>query len=81
MVLSLCPFQIYDLQNLPERQVMAGRQPESIEDLRIKIMAQIAQLSALLGEMPDDDERVRDARNAFLQLSTLIGRALDMNLQ
>lgn len=60
---------------------MAGKQPESLEDLRIRIMAQIAQLSTLLGEMPDDDKTVRSARNAFLQLSTLIGRALDINLQ
>ena len=60
---------------------MVGRQPESLEDLRIRIMAQIAQLSSLLGEMPDDDEKVRSARSAFLQLSTLISRALDINLQ
>ena len=64
---------------------------------RTEIMEQIADLSKLLGMIPSDDtitvnepgthnsielsKWFSDARNSFLKLSTLIGKALDLNLQ
>ena len=67
------------------------------ENIRIEIMEQIADLSKLLGMIPSDDSITvnetgthnsvelskwfSDARNSFLKLSTLIGKALDLNLQ
>ena len=64
---------------------------------KTKIIAQIADLSKLLGMIPSDDtitvnepvthnsielsKWFSDARNSFLKLSTLIGKALDLNLQ
>ena len=67
------------------------------KNIKIEIMEQIADLSKLLGMIPSDDTiRVNepvthnsielsqwfsDARNSFLKLSTLIGKALDLNLQ
>ena len=67
------------------------------ENIRTEIMEKIADLSKLLGMIPSDEtitvndpgthnsmelsEWFRDARNSFLKLSTLIGKALDLNLQ
>ena len=67
------------------------------KDIRTQIMDQIADLSKLLGMIPSDDtitinepathnsielsKWFSDARNSFLKLSTLIGKALDLNLQ
>ena len=64
---------------------------------KIKIVEQIADLSRLLGMIPSDDtiainepmthnsmqlsKWFSDTRNSFLKLSTLIGKALDLNLQ
>lgn len=64
---------------------------------KTKIIAQIADLSKLLGMIPSDDtitvnepvthssmelsKWFSDARNSFLKLSILIGKALDLNLQ
>ena len=64
---------------------------------KTEIIAQIADLSKLLGMIPSDDtitvnepvthnsielsKWFSDARNSFLKLSTLIGKALDLNLQ
>lgn len=64
---------------------------------KTEIIAQIADLSKLLGMIPSDDtvtvnEPVTqksmelskwfdDTRKSFLKLSTLIGKALDLNLQ
>ena len=66
-------------------------------DIRTEIKEQIAGLSRLLGMIPSDgtiavnepgthdsielSKWFSDARNSFLQLSTLIGKALDLNLQ
>ena len=66
-------------------------------NIRTEIMEQIADLSKLLGMIPSDDtitvneagthnsielsKWFSDARNSFLKLSTLIGKALDLNLQ
>jgi hypothetical protein len=71
--------------------------PEPQEDQKIKIMAQTADLSRLLGMIPSDGTiLVRDpateksmalsdwlnaTRDSFLRLSLLIGRALDIQLQ
>ena len=55
-------------------------QPQNIEGLKQEIIVQTADLSRLLGMMPNDDI-VRDARTSFLKLSVLISQALDINLQ
>ena len=70
--------------------------PKKIAD-KSEIIAQIDDLSKLLGMIPSDDtitvnepvthnsielsKWFSDARNSFLKLSTLIGKALDLNLQ
>jgi hypothetical protein len=67
------------------------------KNIRTEIMEQIADLSKLLGMIPIDDtitinepvthnsielsKWFSDARNSFLKLSTLIGKALDLDLQ
>jgi len=55
-------------------------QSQNIEDLKRKIVIQIADLSRLLGMIPSDDVTVRDARDSFLKLSILIDQALDLRL-
>ena len=55
-------------------------QPQNIEDLKREIVAQIADLSRVLGMIPGDDTTVSDARASFLKLSILISRALDLKL-
>ena len=73
------------------------KEPQDIEDRKIKIAEQIAALSRLLGMIPSDDtielsepmtdhsmalsEWLNDARNSFLKLSVLIGKELDIQLQ
>jgi hypothetical protein len=70
---------------------------ENIEDQRIKIIAQIAELSRLLGMVPSEGTiDVREpmtentmvlsdwldaTRDSFLSLSLLISKALDIELQ
>ena len=70
--------------------------PQKSED-KTKIIGQIADLSKLLGMIPSDNtitiiepvthksmeisKWFSDARNSFLKLSTLISKALDLNLQ
>ena len=67
------------------------------KNIRTEIIEQIADLSKLLGMIPSDDtirinepishnsielsQWFSDARNSFLKLSILIGKALDLNLQ
>ena len=53
-------------------------QPQSADDLKRAIITQIAELSKLLGMMSGDDTAVQKAREAHLQLSVLVGRALDI---
>jgi len=53
-------------------------QPQSTEDMKRGIVTQIAELSRLLGMMSNDDPNVQKAREAHLQLSVLIGKALDI---
>ena len=55
-------------------------QPQNIEDLKRKIVVQIADLSRLLGMISSDDVTVKDARDSFLQLATIISQALDIKL-
>jgi len=70
---------------------------EKLEDQKIKIVAQIAELSRLLGMIPSDDtidvhepmtqnsmvlsKWLSVTRDSFLRLSLLISRALDIQLQ
>ena len=67
------------------------------KNIRTEIIEQLADLSKLLGMIPSDDtiavneplthnsialsKWFSDARNSFLKLSTLIGKALDLDLQ
>jgi hypothetical protein len=69
----------------------------NFEDQKIKIMAQIAELSRLLGMIPSDgtidvhepmtynsmmlSNWLSAARDSFLRLSLLISKALDIQLQ
>ena len=70
---------------------------ENFEDQKIKIMAQTAELSRLLGMIPSDDtidvhepmtnnsmvlsNWLSATRDSFLRLSILISKALDIQLQ
>lgn len=70
---------------------------ENIEDQKIKIIAEIAELSRLLGMIPSDDSIdvhepmtnnsmvlsnwLSATRDSFLRLSLLISKALDIQLQ
>lgn len=65
--------------NANRRLIMEKEQPQNIEDLKREIVAEIANLSRLLGAMPNDDV-VSDARSSFLRLSLLINEALDLKL-
>jgi hypothetical protein len=72
-------------------------EPKNIKGDKTEIIEQIADLSKLLGMIPSDDtitvnepvthnsmelsKWFSDARNSFLRLSILIGKALDLNLQ
>ena len=72
-------------------------EPKNIRGDKTEIIEQIADLSKLLGMIPSDDtitvnepvthnsmqlsKWFSDARNSFLKLSILIGKALDLNLQ
>jgi hypothetical protein len=53
-------------------------QPQSTENMKREIVTQIAELSRLLGMMSNDDPDVQKAREAHLQLSVLVGKALDI---
>jgi hypothetical protein len=53
-------------------------QPQSTDDLKREIVTRIAELSRLLGMMSGDDTTVQKAREAHLQLSVLVGRALNI---
>ena len=73
------------------------KEPQDIEDRKIKIAEQIAALSRLLGMIPSDDtielsepmtdhsmalsEWLDNVRNSFLKLSVRIGKELDIQLQ
>ena len=70
---------------------------ENLKDQKMKIVAQIAELSSLLGMIPADDtiqihepmtqnkmvlsDWLRTTRDSFLKLSLLISKALDIQLQ
>jgi hypothetical protein len=74
-----------------------GDSKENVEDQKIQIMEQAAELSRLLGMVPTDDTiDVQDplthdsmalsdwlsvTRESFLKLSLLISKALDIQLQ
>lgn len=48
--------------------------------MKREIIAQIADLSRLLGMIPSGSTSVRDARDSFLELPVLISQALDIRL-
>ena len=60
---------------------METEHPQNIENLKQEIVAQIADLSRLLGMIPIDDITVSEARTSFLKLSLLIQQALGLELQ
>ena len=51
-------------------------QPQGADNLGTEIVTQIAELSRLLGMMSSDDITVQKAREAHLELSVLVGKAL-----
>ena len=53
-------------------------QPQGADNLRTEILTQIAELSKLLGMMSNDDILVQKARQAHLELSILVGKALQI---
>ena len=61
--------------------IMETEHPQNIENLKQEIVAQIADLSRLLGMIPSDDITVSEARTSFLKLSLLIDQALGLKLQ
>jgi hypothetical protein len=60
---------------------MPVEKSSNIEDLKLQIKVQLADLSRLLGQMSNEDAIVNDARTSFLKLSVLISRALDIQVQ
>lgn len=60
---------------------MTEGKPSNMEDLKLQIKVQLADLSRLLGMMSNEDATVNDARTSFLKLSVLIGRVLDIQVQ
>ena len=56
-------------------------QPQNIKELKQEIIAQMADLSRLLGMISNEDTAVSEARTSFLKLSILIDQALDLKLQ
>lgn len=74
-----------------------GEPQENFKDQKIKIIAQTAELSRLLGMIPSDgtidvhetvthrsmvlSDWLSATRDSFLRLSLLIGKALDIQLQ
>ena len=53
-------------------------QSQNASDLRVKIIAQIAELSKLLGMLSNDDITVQEAREAHIKLSVLISKAFNI---
>jgi hypothetical protein len=60
---------------------MPVEKSSNIEDLKLQIKVQLADLSRLLWQMSNEDAIVNDARTSFLKLSVLISRALDIQVQ
>ena len=60
---------------------MAEGKKQNMGDIKHQIKVQLADLSRLLGQMPNEDAVVAEARTSFLKLATLISRALDIQVQ
>lgn len=56
-------------------------QPPDIKEIKFQVIAEIGNLSRLLGQLPGDDEIIKQARESFLRLSIMVGQALNLNLQ
>lgn len=48
-------------------------------DVKGEIIVEISNMSRLLGEIRSEEEAVKSARDSFLKLSMLVGRALDIS--
>ena len=55
--------------------------PPDNKEMKFQIVAEIGNLSRLLGQIPGDDKTIHQARESFLRLSIMIGQALDLKLQ
>ena len=60
---------------------MIEEKSRNMDDLKLQIKVQLADLPRLLGMMSNEDAIVNDARTSFLKLSVLINRALDIQVQ
>ena len=56
-------------------------QPKDDQELKFQVIAEIGNLSRLLGQIPGNDELIQQARESFLRLSIMVGQALGLNLQ
>ena len=56
-------------------------QPPEIKEIKSQVIAEIGNLSRLLGQISGDDEIIRQARESFLRLSIMVGQALGLNPQ
>jgi len=56
-------------------------QPPDIKEMKSQVIAEIGNLSRLLGQIPGDDEIIQQARESFLRLSIMVGEALGLILQ
>ena len=58
---------------------MEAEQPRSVKGTKVRIVEEIANLSRALNQIKSqDDEAVKEAHEAFLKLSILVGEALDI---
>ena len=58
---------------------MMAEEPQSVKDVKVRIVEEIANLSRALNQIKgQDDEAVKEAHEAFFKLSLLIGEALDI---
>lgn len=55
--------------------------PPDNKEMKFQIVAEIGNLSRLLGQIPGDDKTIHQARESFFRLSIMIGQALDLKLQ
>ena len=56
-------------------------QPPEIKEIKSQVIAEIGNLSRLLGQISGDDELIQQARESFLRLSIMVGQALGLNPQ
>ena len=60
-------------------KAMEMEQPQNAKGVKVQIVEEIGNLSRALNQIRgQDDEAVKEAHEAFLKLSILIGEALDI---